>query len=54
MHLLAEAMRISFADRTRYASDGERAEVPVDLFTEEPPVIADAARISTIRRIPLP
>ncbi|MEW5851621.1 MAG: gamma-glutamyltransferase [Myxococcota bacterium] len=54
MHLLAEAMRLSFSDRTQYASDGERADVPFDVFTAEPSILAHASRISTARRIPLP
>jgi gamma-glutamyltranspeptidase/glutathione hydrolase len=53
MHLLAEAMRISFAERTAHASDGERADVPLELFVDESPIRLAAARIHKRRRIPL-
>jgi gamma-glutamyltranspeptidase/glutathione hydrolase len=53
LHLLAEAMRVSFADRTHHASDGERADVPLGLFMAEPAQRLAVSRISTARRIPL-
>ncbi len=53
MHLLAESMRISFAERTLHGSDGERTDVPTDLFTEEKPAQLAVARIQKGRRIPL-
>jgi gamma-glutamyltranspeptidase/glutathione hydrolase len=53
MHLLAEAMRISFAERTLHGSDGERAEVPVGLFVDDKTAVLAASRISAGKRIPL-
>ncbi|MBI5495902.1 MAG: gamma-glutamyltransferase [Deltaproteobacteria bacterium] len=53
MHLLAEAMRISFSERTQWASDGERAIVPVELFVDDNPASLAVARIRPARRIPL-
>lgn len=53
MHLLTEAMRISFSERTAHASDGERALLPLDLFMDETPARLAVARIHSKKRIPL-
>lgn len=53
MHKLVEAMRLSFADRNRYASDGERTDVPFAAFLSGSAIQQDVARVSLARRIPV-
>ena len=53
MHLLAEAMRLSFSVRTAHAADGERSMVPLGLFMDDAPVALAVGQISARHRIPL-
>ncbi|HET7034401.1 MAG TPA: gamma-glutamyltransferase [Thermomicrobiaceae bacterium] len=49
VHLIAEAMKIAFADRFRYMADPERVEVPVEWLTSKPYAAERRAAIDPAR-----
>ena len=53
-HLIAESMRLAFADRDRYLADPDHVQVPVDGLVDERYLSQRAATISATATMPTP